>query len=132
MSRHSLNQPMLAAWAISALLGIGCAKSEYVTVTGTVTWNGAPLPVGEVIFAPADNRTSPGAGKVEDGQFEFPSKPGTMRVEIQAVRDTGRFHPVDGYMITELYIPPRYNTESQLTAEVTRDGDNHFTFDLKE
>jgi hypothetical protein len=123
---------MRATLATAALLLTGCAESEYVTVTGTVTWNGAPLPIGEVVFAPADNRTSPGAGKIVQGEFEFPSKPGSMRVEIQAARETGEIHPVDGYKITELYIPARYNTASELTAEVTRDGDNHFTFDLKE
>jgi hypothetical protein len=120
------------AWCfIFALAFAGCSESEFVTVTGNVTWNGAPMPVGEVVFYPADNRTSPSAGKVESGAFEFDSKPGLMRVEIQAVRETGEIHP-DGYKITELYVPPKYNTQSELSAEVTRDGENHFTFDLKE
>ncbi len=90
------------------------------------------MPIGEVVFVPTDNRTSPSAGKIEQGAFAFPTKPGTMRVEIQAVRETGEIHPTEGYKITELYVPARYNTESELTAEVTRDGENHFTFDLTE
>jgi hypothetical protein len=115
-----------------ALCCVGCAESEFVPVSGAVTWNGAPMPVGEVIFMPADNRTSPAAGKVENGAFEFMSKPGLMRVEIQAARETGEIHPTEGYKLTELYVPARYNKQSGLTAEVTRDSDNHFTFDLTE
>jgi hypothetical protein len=118
--------------AIALLFGVGCAESEYVPVTGVVTWQGVPMPVGEVIFMPADNRTSPAAGKVENGAFQFMSKPGQMRVEIQAARETGEVHPTDGYKLTELYVPARYNIESELTAEVTRGGENHFTFDLNE
>jgi hypothetical protein len=115
-----------------ALACAGCSESELVTVTGKVSWEGAPMPIGEVVFVPTDNRTSPSAGKIEQGAFAFPTKPGTMRVEIQAVRETGEIHPTEGYKITELYVPARYNTESELTAEVTRDGENHFTFDLTE
>jgi hypothetical protein len=118
--------------AVAAMLCLGCAESEYVPVSGVVTWNGAPMPSGEVIFVPADNRTSPSAGKIQSGAFEFVAKPGPMRVEIQSVRETGEIHPTEGYKLTELYVPPRYNAQSELTAEVTRDGDNHFTFDLTE
>jgi hypothetical protein len=121
-----------ATCALAAFACTGCSESEFVTVTGNVTWNGAPMPVGEVIFFPADNRTSPSAGKIEQGAFEFETKPGPMRVEIQAARETGEIHPTEGYKLTELYVPARYNSESELTADVTRDGDNHFTFDLKE
>ena len=35
-----------------------------------------------------------------------------------------------GYEITELYIPARYNAESELAVEVTRDGENEFNFNL--
>ena len=114
------------------LLAPGCSQSEFVPVTGTVTWNGAPLTGGEVIFTPDDKHIPPGAGQLKDGAFEFLSKPGKMRVEVQAVRKTGKRHPIHGFELTELYIPARYNTETELTAEVTQDGENRFEFDLKE
>jgi hypothetical protein len=115
-------------WFIA--LAAGCTESEFVTVTGDVTFNGMPVTDGEVIFTPQVDALPPGAGRLMDGKFEFLCRPGTMRVDIQAMRKTGKRHPVHGYEITELYIPPKYNTESELTAEVTRDGENHFTFNL--
>jgi hypothetical protein len=115
-----------------AALAAGCSKSEFVTVNGVVTWNGAPLSGGEVIFVAEDRRIPPAASQLKDGNFEFTTKPGKARVEIQAVRKTGKRHPTKGFELTEVYIPARYNTESTLTADVTRDGDNRFTFDLSE
>jgi hypothetical protein len=117
-----------SGWIIA--LATGCAPSEFVTVTGDVTWNGTAVTDGEVIFTPENVPLPPSAGKLMDGKFEFLCRPGKMRVDIQAMRKTGKRHPVHGYEITELYIPARYNTESELTAEVTRDGENHFTFNL--
>jgi hypothetical protein len=122
--------PVLLVFVAVSLLSAGCSQSEFVPVTGTVTWNGAPLSDGEVIFIPEDGRTAPTAGRLKDGKFEFMSKPGKMRVDIQAMRYTGEVHPTKGYKITELYIPAKYNAETVLAGEVTRDGENHFTFEL--
>jgi hypothetical protein len=55
-----------------------------------------------------------------------------MRVEIEAARYTGERDPVEGFLITELYIPARYNKQSELEVEVTPDGENHFEFKLTE
>lgn len=130
--RSPLATSTLWACGLMMLLAAGCSQSEFVPVTGTVTWNGAPLTDGEVIFTPEDTHTPPGAGKLKDGAFEFLSKPGKVRVEVQAVRKTGKRHPIHGFELTELYIPARYNTETELTAEVTPGGANNFKFDLKQ
>lgn len=123
---------LLSACAWTLLLAAGCSRSEFVTVTGDVTWNGAPLSDGEVIFIAEDKRIQPAAGQLKNGTFEFLSKPGKMRVEVQSVRKTGKRHPIHGFELTEVFIPARYNAESELTAEVTQDGENHFTFKLTE
>jgi hypothetical protein len=130
--RALLAKSLLGAWGLSSLLCGGCAESEFVPVNGNVTWNGAPLSDGEVLFIPEEKGLPPGAGRLKDGTFHFMSRPGKMRVDIQAMRKTGKRHPVRGYEITELYIPARYNAESELAVEVTRDGENEFQFDLKE
>ncbi len=123
---------LVATCGLTALVAAGCSRSEFVTVAGDVTWNGAPLSDGEVIFFAEDKRIQPAAGQLKNGTFEFLSKPGTMRVEVQAVRKTGQRHPIHGFELTEVFIPVRYNAESELTAEVTRDGENRFTFNLTE
>ena len=111
----------------------GCSSSASGTykVSGTVTWNGAPLPEGNIILYPADGTVTPDAGKIIRGLFTFRAKPGKKRVEILASREVpNSFDPVMQSPRREQYIPPCYNAESTLTAEVKADGPNEFTFPL--
>jgi hypothetical protein len=121
-------------WTILALLApVGCAPSSGgVEVTGDVTWNGAPMPIGMVVLQPVDPKTTPAGGQIRDGKFRLQSKPGKMRVQIEAVRATEQVDPETGKKLGEMYVPSRYNTQTELQAEVTTDGDNHFEFVLKE
>jgi len=113
-------------------LALGCSRSEFVEVTGSVSWQGKPVEIGEIIFAPLNKSVAPAAGRIRGGKYKLLAKPGKARVEIQAVRKTGQRDPREGFEITELYIPRRYNEESELEAEVTADGDNRFEFALTE
>jgi hypothetical protein len=97
-----------------------------------VTWEGEPLPEGDIIFAPADGAGVPDAGKISAGRFAFRAAPGAKRVEIYAHREVGPPDPVMGQARRESYIPPRYNDQSILTAEVGPGGEDHFRFDLNE
>jgi hypothetical protein len=118
------------ALACGVIAASGCSPSEFVEVTGTVSWKGKSVEIGEIIFAPHDQSIAPAAGRIRGGSYNLLSKPGKMRVSIQAVRKTGKRDPQEGFEITELYIPRRFNEESELVAEVTADGDNHFDFKL--
>jgi hypothetical protein len=51
-------------------------------------------------------------------------------VEISSYRLSGKKTP-QGRPIGEMYIPKRYNDDSELTAEVTPNGENKFDFVLK-
>ncbi|WP_428305682.1 hypothetical protein [Lacipirellula sp.] len=115
---------LLLVWAV------GCSQPEFLEVSGTVNWQGNPVEVGEIIFHPTDPSVSAAAGRIRGGAFKFLSKCGKMRVDIQAVRKTGKRDPIEGFEITELYIPEKFNARSELEIEVTRDAENHFTFDL--
>ena len=129
----SVLQTICAACLLAMVAISGCAPAtDDVEITGTVTWNGAPLPQASIILAPVDPHIAPTGGKVVDGQFKLRGKPGKFRIEIEAIRETGKRDPVDNGLLGEMYIPPRYNRESELTAEVTRDGSNKFDFALKE
>jgi hypothetical protein len=48
------------------------------------------------------------------------------------VRATDQIDPETGTKLGEMYVPPRYNTQTELEADVTIEGDNHFEFALKE
>jgi len=128
--RRGVRQLAAVSWAVAA--AAGCSPSDMVEVTGSVSWNGQPVEVGEIIFAPLDKTRAPTAGRIRGGAYKLLAKPGKVRVEIQAVRKTGKRDPREGFEITELYIPRRYNEESELLAEVTADGENHFNFKLSE
>jgi hypothetical protein len=126
----SPNRRMIALLLSALACHAGCSHSDLVEVTGKVTWEGKPVDVGEIIFHPVDASITPAAGRIRAGQFRFLAKPGKKRVDIQAVRSTGKRDPKEGFEITELYIPARYNAETELEADVTPDGENHFEFAL--
>jgi hypothetical protein len=109
---------------------IGCSQPDTVEVSGSVEWEGAPIPQGDVVFFSLDPHVPPAAGKITDGAYRFYTKPGDKRVEIRSFRLSGKRTP-QGRPIGEMYIPKRYNDESELTANVTLDGENKFDFALK-
>ena len=127
---------------------VGCSpSSDRHSLTGTVTLDGEPLSQGSIVFFPQPGTPGPSAGgHIVDGRFSIAPEGGTMagtfRVEITASRKTGRqivdptlkmMNPdAESAMIdqTEQYIPPRYNKQSELTAEVRKSGSNNFEFEL--
>lgn len=125
---------MTRLWTVLALLSLaGCApSSDLIEVTGNVTWNDTPMPTGMVVLQPLDPKTAPAGGQIRDGKFRLQSRPGKMRVQIEAVRATDQIDPESGTKLGEMYVPPRYNTQTELKANVTTDRDNHFEFVLKE
>ena len=48
----------------------GCSRSEFVEVTGNVSWQGQAVDVGELIFAPVDKSVTPAAGRIREGDFK--------------------------------------------------------------
>ena len=133
----------LAWWCVAGtylLLLAGCGGAGgREGLEGTVTLDGQPLAEGSIRFHPIDGTEGPTAGgKIENGEFSLLPQggtfPGKYQVEITSTRKTGQQIPaalgdgmVDEY---EQYLPARYNTQSELTAEVTESGANRFEFDL--
>ena len=128
----SLRSSLCFGAALVILSGCGPSGPAFYEVAGTVTWNGAPLPQGDIIFESADGTATPSAGKVVDGTYKFKATAGKKLVRIMAMRDTGKFDPTMGTMIREMYLPERYNHESKLDADVKAEGDNRFNFTLTE
>jgi hypothetical protein len=99
-----------------------------VLVSGTVAFDGKPMPDGYVIFTPEGGGT-PAAGPISDGKFSFMASPGNHRVEIEASQFVGPKNPIMGLQPREQYVPARYNSASTLQREVTQDS-NAFDFSL--
>ena len=104
-----------------------------------MNFDGRPLPAGQITFIPMPGTKGPTAGAtIKDGTFKIDSKGGTFegkfRVEITSSRPSQRMtmnaETGKAMNIPEQYIPLKYNTQSQLTAEVKKGEDNKFPFDL--
>jgi hypothetical protein len=118
---------------LAALSGCGPGGPKTVPVSGSVTFAGQPVADGEIAFRSADGATASWAGRIVAGRYAIRSTVGPKRVEIIAVRPKPGAKPKasgEG-VINEMYIPDRYNLESELRAEVTTTGPNEFDFTLK-
>lgn len=142
---------------ILLLGGVGCGDQRYVPVSGTVTYNGKPLPKVQVMFQPLasggvdaggvgsfaltdDNgkfslqaaTSSPTGGALvgkHQVRIAFPPQGGTV-----ADNDSDAANPGKGKGIPKLAtqpIPEKYNTESTLTFEVPPGGTSKADFQLE-
>lgn len=147
-----LNRSIIPLVAFSGvLLTLGCGgtvEGEYpvTPASGSVKYQGQPVPDARVIFYPADT-DKPAATAITDeaGNYELttynPSDgavAGSYTVTIRKTEDVDigdePIDPREGQkMRSKSLIPPQYGipTESRLTATVTEGGSNEFPFDLK-
>ena len=137
------------------MLLVGCSAGEDDEWTknrpatyqarGTVTIDGNPLSDATVVFKPADSDGNTAVGRTDaDGRFvlqTFENKDGavagkhlvtvtkveTTKPPAGANLDEINFVAEEKSVIPELYGNP---TTSKLTAEVTAEGENDFTFAL--
>jgi hypothetical protein len=124
---------------VGGCLIAGCGYSSRASLEGTVTLDEQPLPSGSITFVPLVGTQSPTAGgEIVDGKFEVPAQGGTysgkFRVEINASRANGEKvpHPGSGQLVDtyEQYLPPQYNSDSELEVEVHVGQLNRFEFAL--
>jgi hypothetical protein len=113
--------------AILALLGLtclGCSADKMLPLTGTVTLDGTPLEKGTISLAPADSNGPTAEAIINGGKYSLKTMPGTKKVVIHGLKKVGTrlFHPEDPTSptvdVNEETVPAKYNTTSQLTAEV--------------
>jgi len=119
---------------IALTMGAGCAPRG-ATVSGKVTLDGAPLDDANISFVPkADAQKQAGWATIAGGQYSIPETSGLgtgeFRVEIRALRATGEKSSDPTMIPSKEIIPAKYNTQSQLTAEI-KPGENVKDFELK-
>jgi hypothetical protein len=121
---------------LACLASAGCeSEAPRYEVTGTVTFEGAPIEEGSISFVPEEKGLSPDAGRIEKGRYSIEVRPGRKQVQIRASRplppERQDPHSEMGPLYED-YIPAQYNSQTTLSAEVTADGKNEFSFDLKQ
>lgn len=124
--RHRSAVTLLLALLFAAGCGAGDGK---VLVTGTVTFDGSPMPDGYITFTP-EGGGAPEAAPIAAGKYQVAVKPGPHRVEVEASRFVGEKNQIMGLQPREQYVPARYNSETTLRSEVTSAGEKVFAFDL--
>ncbi len=121
---------LAVALGLSAAAGCGPVEPKPVPVSGTVTLDGQPLADGFLYF-----KTMETGGlerfDVSGGTFQGTALPGNRRVEV--IVNQPKMVVIDGARVEvpDNIIDPKFNLESGLIADVTPDGPNKFTFEVK-
>jgi hypothetical protein len=129
------------------LLFIGCGAGDRRgrrPVEGTVTYLGQPVANGRIIFEPVATNLPTATAQIRDGIYEIESKygpaAGECSVRIEGLREkrdpSVPKHPYLGDdqqvgVVSEQFLPPKYNAKSVLKVEIKKDGSNVHNFDLK-
>lgn len=128
---------------VAVVLLSGCEKDTgLVIVSGTVSYQGKPIEEGSIRFIPTADTKGPTSGAtIQNGTYEAKARGGvpvgSHRVEIQAMRPTGKAKPkeLQGLDIIpdpmEQYLPEKYNVQSELTLTVESGRTMTQNFDLE-
>ena len=138
-----VKKPFVALIGLTALsvLVAGCGRTglDRRVVTGTVTYLGTPIEVGEIQFYPDGDTKGPQTGiQIENGKYRIDAKGGvpigTHKVRIIGYMNTGRaLTPQQKAMLPPdlqdsdvgsfvQFLPPKYNKQTELTATVESGG----------
>src|SRR5262245_2436742 len=134
---------------------LSCSKEgapTYANVSGTVMYNGHPLPKGQITFS-TEGRV-PSMMEIVDGKYSGQAMIGSNRIQIAAFRKTDKERKVpetarkqiEAYQAMnkggggstgefdptmEDYIPPEWGQNSRQTRMVQQGSTNAFDVDIK-
>jgi hypothetical protein len=131
----------LACCLVAVVLG-GCGGSgpRRAPVAGKVTIGGQPLAKGRILFIPEAPNAGPAtSAAIVGGAYQIPQAEGAVigrnRVEVEAewnlgfaIDDEAAYAKRGGRPLPPNPIPPQYNRESTLVADIKAGQDN--TFDI--
>ena len=124
---------------VGLLAQTGCGEKStspvpLKTVTGTVTFNGSPLPQGTITFMPVAGSTS-ATGEIKDGKYTLSTfKPGDgapagdYKVAVQAWKAIPEMGQEGDPLIPKKYFG---SNQSTLTAKVTDQSPQTLDFTLQ-
>ena len=112
-----------------AIVGCSEGKPPNYPLSGTITFEGKPVPEGTIMFLASDKRSGNAKAEIVDGKYTLELPAGQKLVKIEASRFIGPEDKSMGVRPRDQYLPDRYNVESKLTVEVKPQNDN--VYDLK-
>ncbi len=126
--QFEISRKLWSLLTIACLLSplTGCGSSDgLVLVSGTVTFDGAPVPEGTIQFRALEGDQKAYASSIIDGKYEARIEPGPASVEVRASRIVeGKFdesNPGEKVPVGEMYIPEKYNSRTSLNVTVESD-----------
>lgn len=138
--RRASTYLLIVSIVVTSVCGCSSGDSGRTSVSGSVTFDGAPVEVGQVVFEPKGAGRM-AIGQIADGRFLIPGKYGpTMGeyvVRITADHPTGEKVVPSSYSadqtpqdVYEQFIPAKYNNESELTISIRGNQDIERDFAL--
>jgi hypothetical protein len=121
---------------LSLPLFAGCGGDKFVEVSGVVTYEGQPVPKGNIVFLPQDGKGPTAAALIAEGKYSVKVPPGSKQVRIEGYKILGQqlLHPNDPTSPKvdnlEPIVPEEYNEKSTLKAEISG-GAQVLNYDLK-
>jgi hypothetical protein len=112
----------------------GCNRGpQQYTVTGAVTYQGAPIEEGNSMFSDAKNISPTAVGKIQNGRYQITTLPGEKQIRITAFKRTGKTIQTAMGTTPELVdlIPYKYNSATILSQTVERHDGSVIDFHLK-
>ena len=138
-----MNPDVRSASCLLLLILTGCGQPDYkgprrFPLSGNVTYDGEPIDFGSISFLPAGGEQRVSGGLIENGKYAVQeaqgANAGKHRVEIRWNKKTGKQKrdPDSGEMFDDRNeaLPPRFHTDSELTAEVSAQN-TKFDYHLK-
>lgn len=142
MTRFQKAHTALVILALSLfVLATGCGDGgpPRAAVEGTVSFDGAPVDGGRIMFIPTDKKGVPANAEITAGKYALPEAKGpsigTHKVEIVWYKKTGReidnpSDPGNKMEEKEQLLPKKYNKNSAMREEV-KAGKNKFDYKLE-
>jgi hypothetical protein len=113
------------------LVGCGDGKPPKYSLSGTVTFEGKPVPEGSIMFQAADKRTAPDTAQIVDGKYSLELMAGEKIVMVEASKFVGPEDKTMGVRPRDQYLPHRYNVETTLKMEVKPQDGNVYDLSLQ-
>ena len=117
----------VSAIVLAGIVGCGSAKGDRAAVSGHVTYDGAPLQSGQIVFEPVGQGRM-AIAQIVDGQYAIAAERGPTVgdyvVRITASRPTGEMASAGATggdelrPVYEQYLPSKYNDQSELSIKI--------------
>jgi hypothetical protein len=114
---------------------VGCGGPAKYEVSGTVTVDGEPVEMGEILFITPDHSVNPFATQIRNGAYRISVQDGSYIVQINAMKavplPNGQKNSYGETAPRRQYLPPRYNSESHEKLDVHKSLEKDYSLSSK-